>query len=227
MVKVLIVEDDKPTRDVLHDLLSLEGYRIDAVADGFEAIGLLDIYEYDLAILDWSLPGLSGVEICKKLRAMKRATPILMLTARDTIASKEVGFQSGADDYLTKPFDARELALRANALLRRTGAFDSNVYCVQDLVIDESARSVMRGDVKINLRRLEFDLLVFLVQHADRVLDTNTILRSVWKNPAEVTQNSVYTCITRLRTKLNVPGESLIETVHGVGYKLNSNLAKR
>ncbi|MBU6451073.1 MAG: response regulator transcription factor [Cyanobacteria bacterium REEB67] len=223
MAKVLVVEDDVALAKMISDWLSLEHHKTELIHDGAEAVHMLKVYDYDLIVLDWELPGIMGVDILKDFRGRGGLTPVLMLTGRGSIDDKEKGFDYGADDYLTKPFHAKELTARLRAILRRPEAFLGDVLRVGNLTLERANFRVMRGDEEIRLLPKEFALLEFLMRNQGRVFAPEALLNRVWVAESEATVDALTTCIKRLRKKIDVEGlPSSIRTVHGVGYKLEA-----
>lgn len=221
MAKILLVEDDQALAKLVRNWLSLEHHAVESVEDGEEALHRLKVSEYDLVILDWTLPKLAGVEVLKEHRRLGGQTPVLMLTGKDKISDKEEGFDAGADDYLTKPFHGKELTVRIKALLRRPPNLVQDVLRVGELVLQKENFSVRRGENEIRLLPKEFALLEFLMRHPNQVFSAEALLERVWVSESESTVEAVTTCIKRLRRKLESDGTpSPIATVHGVGYKL-------
>ena len=223
MAKVLVVEDDIALAKMISDWLSLEHHKTELIHDGTEAAHMLKVYDYDLIVLDWELPGLMGVDILKEFRGRGGLTPVLMLTGRSSIDDKEKGFDYGADDYLTKPFHAKELTARLRAILRRPEAFLGDILRVGDITLERANFCVKRGDEEIRLLPKEFALLEFLMRNQGRVFAPEALLNRVWVAESEATVDALTTCIKRLRKKIDVEGRSsIIRTVHGVGYKLEA-----
>lgn len=224
MAKILLVEDDQALAKLVRNWLSLEHHNVETVEDGEEALHRLKVSEYDLVILDWTLPKMAGVEVLKEHRRIGGQTPVLMLTGKDKISDKEEGFDAGADDYLTKPFHGKELTVRIKALLRRPPLLVEDVLRVGDLVLEKGNFSVRRAESEIRLLPKEFALLEFLMRHPNQVFSAEALLERVWVSESESTVEAVTTCIKRLRRKLEADGgTSPIATVHGVGYKLVSS----
>lgn len=222
MAKVLLVEDDPDFNEAIQRWLENELYTVESVMDGADADQRLKVYSYDLVVLDWELPGLSGLEVCKRYRAGGGKAPILMLTAKSAISEKEAGLDSGADDYLTKPFHMKELSARLRALLRRTGRFTETVLKARDIVLEPGLFSVTRDGQEIRLLPKEFALLEFFMRHPGEVFSADALLDRVWVSESDVTPDAVVTCIKRLRKKVDVESQSsIIRTIHGVGYKLD------
>jgi DNA-binding response OmpR family regulator len=221
MPKILYVEDDSDTAQAVIDLLTAKRFVIEHEIDGNAAWERLCLYQYDLLILDWILPGMTGIEILRRFRQRGGLTPALMLTGNSAIADKESGFSVGTDDYLTKPFDIRELALRVDALLSRPRERLEPVLRVGSISLDSNSFTVTRADEEIKLMPKEFALLQFFLRHPNVVFSADTILERVWHSDADVTTDTVVTTLKRLRKRIDVEGQtSVIQTVFGVGYKL-------
>jgi DNA-binding response OmpR family regulator len=221
MAKVLVVEDDPALQKQLEDFLRFEKYTVEAVGDGGEASHRLLISKYDLVILDWNLPGMSGPEVLKKLRGSGCSTPVLMLTGKSNIMDKTEGFDAGADDYLTKPFDLKEVGLRAKALLRRPQAMLTGTIDIGFVSLDPHAHKVFLDGEEIQMLPKEFALLEFFMRHPGQIFSQEALLESVWKSESESSIHTVYVHVRNLRKKLNRDGKpQIIKTVHNMGYKL-------
>lgn len=220
MSKILVVEDDLPLSESITEWLEAEGHDVQAVVDGAEAMEYLRSLPFDVIVLDWNLPSLSGIQILKMYRASGGNTPVLMLTGMSETRDKLQGFDSGADDYLTKPFDIEELIFRVKALLRRSRTYVGETLTIGQLQIDLRSRRATHNGVELNLKPLEFSLLEFFMRHPDQVITAEALINKVWPNDTEASVDSVYTCINRLRKKLNDDG--LIQNMRGVGYQLIS-----
>lgn len=222
MPKVLLVEDDSDLAQRIAKWLSLDRYSVEVVANGREALELLREFKYDLIVLDWHLPEMTGVEVCKYFRSRGGTTPILMLTGKSDISDKEHGFEAGADDYLTKPFEPRELSIRLRALARRPAELVDDQLTAGDIVLQSNLYKVSRRGQEIELLPLEFSLLEFFMKHPGRVFSTEALLERVWPVNSEASPEAVRTVIKTLRKKIDLDGEqSLIRTIHGVGYKFD------
>lgn len=219
MAKILLVEDDKNLAMLVKDGISFENHIVDIVHDGQEGMDVLRAVSYELIILDWDLPKVSGLEILQNLRAKGSHTPVLILTGKNQIIDKELGFQSGADDYLTKPFHIKELSARITALLRRPSLIAASDITVGDLKIDLTLHRVTRNGKEIQLARLEYAVLEFLARNKGQVFSNDVLLERVWPVDSERSPESVRTLIKKLRNKLDDGGPALIHNVHGVGYK--------
>lgn len=177
--------------------------------------------KYDVIILDILLPGMNGLEICRQYRKSRGMTPILMVTAKNTVEDKEAGLDAGADDYITKPFALKELAARVRALLRRGQSLPSNQLHIRDIIIDPVDYTVSKAGQQIHLMPQEFRLLEFLARHPNQVFSAEELLASVWESDTPAMLDTVRGHIKRIRRKLDTPGEqSIITNVYGVGYKL-------
>ena len=220
-VRVLVVEDDRPVRTSLEVALREEGYEVCACEDATGVQRVVDQFRPDLAILDVRLgTGPDGYSTARLLRT-RSDLPVIMLTAADTVAERLEGFSAGADDYIIKPFSIAELLARVEALLRRTGRLTSAVRQVADVIIDDSARTVLRAGETLDLTRTEFDLLTVLAKHPGQVLSKVQLLTQVWGFDAyDVNLVEVHT--SSLRRKLEAHGPRLIQTVRGVGYVLRT-----
>ncbi len=218
--KILVVEDDAQMSSLLRRSLAYEGYRVEVADSGEQAMAQIRPVGPDLVILDVMLPGITGLDVCRKLRTFSDM-PVLMLTARRAVSDKVAGFESGADDYLAKPFALEELTVRVKALLRRTGVHTGNCLSCADLVMDPASREVWRGDRRVELTAKEFDLLELFLHHPKQVLKRDLIFDRLWGYDFGGESNLIDVYVRYLRAKLNAQGEpDLIHTVRGVGYVL-------
>ena len=216
---ILIVDDDPRITDLLRRVLAYEGYSIASAASGSEALNRSLERPPDLVVLDIMLPGLDGLEVAQRLRAAGDNVPILMLTARDTVADRVKGLETGADDYLVKPFAPEELVARVKALLRRSQEERHEVLRFADVELDTGTRVAHRGAREIDLSPTEYELLALFLRRPRQVLTREIILDRVWGMDFEGSSNVMEVYIGYLRTKLEAKGESrLIHTVRGVGY---------
>ncbi|MDX6711948.1 MAG: hypothetical protein QOH96_2964 [Blastocatellia bacterium] len=195
-------------------------YAVDVAADGAEALYLAEINDYDLIILDVMLPVVDGFEVCRTLRERGKETPVLMLTARGTVEDRIEGLDSGADDYLTKPFSFRELLARMRALLRRSKVIHLDQYTVSDLVIDTRSQSVVRSGNPISLTTKEYALLEYLARNTGKVVGRAEIAQHVWDENYDPFSNVIEVHMNRLRRKIEINGPPLIQTRRGAGYLL-------
>lgn len=218
--RILIIEDEVKIADFLRRGLAYEGFKVEVTNDGETGLKAARDNAPDLVVLDVMLPGLDGLEIARRLRTGGE-TPILMLTAKDTVSDKVKGFESGADDYLVKPFAFEELLARVKALLRRNKAADQTTFRFSDLTLDTGTREVSRGGRKIGLTTKEFDLLHFFILHPRQVLSRELIYDRIWGYDFGGESNILEVYIRYLRSKLEAKNEPrLIQTVRGVGYAL-------
>ena len=225
-MRVLVVEDEVRTAGLLQRGLSEEGYSVDIAADGPDAVWRASEFSYDAVVLDVMLPGYDGIEVCRELRSRGRWAPVLMLTARDDLAARVRGLDSGADDYLAKPFSFDELFARLRALVRR-GAPErpARLHC-GGLRLDPATRQAWRGEVELELSPKEFALLELFLRHPGQVLTRTRILEHVWDYSYDGVSNLVDQYVGYLRRKVDRPfGTAQLETVRGVGYRLRAGPA--
>jgi heavy metal response regulator len=222
-MRILVVEDERRIAAFIKRGLEEEHYAVDVAYDGEEALDWVAMVDYDLIVLDVLLPKKDGVEVCRELRAQGNKVPILMLTARDAIEDRVQGLDSGADDYLVKPFAFQELLARIRALLRRSGEIKTPRLQVGDLVLDTLTHQATRGGQVIELTAREYALLEFLMRHPGQVLSRTQISEHVWNYDFFTTSNVVDVYIRYLRRKIDKGFEvKLLQTVRGVGYKIEA-----
>jgi two-component system response regulator MprA len=220
--RLLIADDDPDVRDSLRRALGRAGYSVATASNGADAIDVVVRSPVDLIVLDILMPAMDGLTVCRMLRGRGNATPVLALTARDSIDDRVSGLAAGADDYLVKPFALRELLARVAALLRRS-QLNRDVLGYADLTVDVSARRVARGDAVIDLTKIEFDLLELLLRNAEQVLSYDVIRDRVWGYGASPESNALQVFVSMLRRKLEEGGRSrLLHNVRGVGYVLRA-----
>lgn len=222
-VKILVVEDDAKTAQAIRRGLSAEGYDTVAARTGDEGWSHLNSTAFDLVVLDWMLPGRDGIEILKALRTRSTKPPVLLLTARDAVEDRVLGLDSGADDYLVKPFAFAELLARMRVLLRRTGPDAFLRRQVGDLVLDLQSRRAWRAEQKIDLTPREFDLLAYLMRYEGQVVTRQMLAQEVWREPNRATtlDNVIDVHLAHLRKKVDEDRRSkLVQTVRGVGFML-------
>jgi two-component system response regulator MprA len=220
-MKILVIDDDPAVRTSLERALRLEGYDVDTAPDGGSGLESLALSPPDAVVLDLGLPDIDGLDVCKRMRAAKDATPVLMLTARDAVNDRVQGLDAGADDYLVKPFALAELLARLRALLRRQGGESGEVLRFGDLELDLGTREAHRGDREFTLTRIEFDLLELFLRHPRQVLTRDLILERVWGYDFDSGTNSLAVYVGYLRRKTEEGDEKrYIHTVRGVGYVL-------
>ena len=224
MTRVLIVDDEPAVRAALDRALRLDGYDVELAADGHEALDRVAEVRHDAIVLDVAMPGLDGLQVCRRLRDAGDRTPVLMLTARDAVDDRVAGLDAGADDYLVKPFALKELKARLRALLRRAEspeAVDGSVLRFADLALDRGAWEASRGARKLELSRTEFQLLALFLEHPRQVLTRSQIFERVWGYDFGSSSNSLGVYMGYLRRKTEEGGEPrLLHTVRGVGYVL-------
>ncbi|MGB7890635.1 MAG: response regulator transcription factor [Microcoleus sp.] len=219
--RILLVEDDPKLAKFIESELSLEGYHVTIAPNGLDGLMMARDAQPDLLILDWMLPGISGLDICLRLRSTGVQVPIIMLTAKDEVPDRVTGLNAGADDYVTKPFSMEELLARVKARLRRTQANDPDNLQFEDLILNGLTREVYRGNQLIELTAKEFDLLEFMLQNSRQVITRERILEKVWGYDFMGESNIIEVYIRALRIKLEASNSKrLLHTVRGVGYVL-------
>lgn len=222
-MRVLLVEDDPGVQRFVVKGLREQSYAVDAVNSGKAALYHADINTYDVVILDVMIPGMDGFEVCRHLREAGHRLPVLMLTARDAVEDRISGLDHGADDYLTKPFEFRELLARLRALLRRSGDLRPAKLEVADLTVDTASQSAKRSGESITLTQKEYALLEFLARNAGRVVGRSEIAEHVWDESFDPFSNLIEVYINRLRRKVDFPNKTpLLHTRRGAGYMLGS-----
>ena len=223
MATILIVDDDQRLRRMLQRTLVYEGFDVEVAADGRTALNQVDACHPDLIVLDWMMPELDGIEVIRQLRANDDHTMVLMLTARDAIENRVQGLESGADDYLVKPFAPAELVARVHALLRRSETSQTKTLEFSDLTLDPTSRQARRAGRTIDLTPTEYSLLEFLLRHPRQVLEREQILTHVWGYDFAGEDNVLEVYVGYLRKKTEADGAPrLIQTVRGVGYVLRT-----
>lgn len=225
-MRLLVVEDDPSLGDVLVRALTEDGYAVDLSTRVDDARHQVETNEYDVVVLDVGLPDGSGLDLCAEFRADGNKVPVLMLTARDSLSDKVAGLDSGADDYLTKPFDYPELAARVRALLRRPPDAQSPTLEVGDIRLDPASHTVWRGAITVPLTAREFSLLEYMLRRPHQVLTRSELLEHVWDANYDGMSNVVDVHIAALRRKLALPeSPAPIETLRGVGYRLGGDVS--
>ena len=220
-MRILYVEDETEIAEVVQIALTRAGYSVTIAPEGREGLLLAQSESWDAILLDVMLPGMDGMEICRRLRAERNRTPILMLTARDSVTDQVQGLETGADDYLPKPFPLELLLAHLRALLRRESLNRSRILTISDLVIDMKAHTVMQNNSEIPLTPRQWTLLEFLLVHEGHTVTREMILARAWDAETTIASNSVEVYIKQLRDKLEASGAvRIIHTVHGVGYVL-------
>lgn len=220
-MRILVAEDEKHLNDIIVKTLSKNHYSVDGCYDGAEALAYLQMAEYDVVVLDIMMPRLSGLDVLKKLRASGNKTPVLLLTAMDSVQDRVTGLDAGADDYLVKPFAFDELLARIRVLLRRDSGQEDHCYRIANLTVDCQTRTVYRGNVAISLSSKEFSILEYLVRNQGIVLTRDKIEQHIWNYDYEGGSNVIDVYIRYLRKKIDdgfTP--KLIHTIRGTGYVL-------
>jgi DNA-binding response OmpR family regulator len=221
-MRILVIEDERKVAEFVARGLRAERYAVDVADSGDSGWAMVNTYKYDLIILDLMLPGMSGLELLRRVRARDTQTPILILTARDATASKVENFEAGADDYLTKPFAFAELQMRVKALLRRGPINQCSVVRIDDLELDRLSQQVRRGGKRLELTPKEYALLEYLATQPGRVFSRTMIVDHVWDQGFDGLTNIVDVYVRHLREKVDAPFPTkLIRTVRGVGYSLS------
>jgi len=220
-INILLVEDERKLARVIGRQLTRSNYKVDIVHDGQSAIDTILKEEYHIIVLDLNLPNKSGIEVLNEIRSKSYLTPVLIISARDTVKDRVIGLEIGADDYLTKPFDSSELLARIQAILRRSGTLRTAVLKAHDLSMDMVNRSVMRGDKKIDLTQTEFSLLEFFLRNKNTILTRRRIAEQVWGYKFETGTNIVDVYVSYLRDSIDKEFQKkLIETIRGEGFML-------
>jgi DNA-binding response OmpR family regulator len=221
MAKILIVDDDENLVEQVADHLTRNGFTVESATNGLDGLQLVEHFPFDVLVLDWRMPGLTGIELCKKYRDLGGKAGILMLTGKDSIDDKETGFNTGVDDYLTKPFDARELVVRIRALLRRGGAVKSDVLHAGNVSLNTRSRTVTVSGAALSLTPKEYALLELLMRSQDQAFTCEELRDHVWPSYGDVSLDTVRTLVHRLRQRLpNDADAPSIANVAGLGYKL-------
>lgn len=223
-MRILVIEDEQRLSNIIKKGLMEDGFAVDTAFDGEDGLYLAESETYDGIILDIMLPKLDGLEVCKNLRTKKVRTPILLLTAKTTVEDKVLGLDSGADDYMTKPFAFIELRSRIHALLRRSSNDASPQLTLSDISVDPLKHTVIRAGVKIALTPKEFSILELLMRHKDEVVTRTMITEHVWDYNFDGMSNIVDVFVASLRRKIDKKNTcKLIHTIHGVGYKISAS----
>lgn len=224
-MRILIVEDEIKLANAMKRALELQSYAVDVAYDGTLGLDLAIGEEFDLIILDSMLPGKDGLEICQELRSSGIKTPVLFLTAKGQVSDRVTGLDSGADDYMVKPFSFEELFARVRALIRRAGKVETPILCVGSVELDPAAHIVQRDGQEIDLSFKEFALLEYLMRHPNKVHSKEQLVAHVWDYDADILPSTVEVHIKNLRDKIDKPSsDSLIQTVRGLGYVVKSKV---
>jgi DNA-binding response OmpR family regulator len=228
MSKILLVEDNDDLRESLKIWIQKEGFNLEVCSDGESGLELMAMSEFDAIILDWQLPGISGIDLLRRYRMNGGNAPVIFLTGKNEVDDKITGLDGGADDYLTKPFKMQELTARLKALLRRNRDIVESVITFGDLQLDPGSRSLRRKDEELKLPPREFALLEFLMRHKAETFPANALLRHVWSSDSQATDQTVRTCVKRVRQVIDIPGQdSYIDNIHGHGYRMNFEVLKK
>lgn len=222
-MRLLIIEDEKKLAKAIKQGLSQEGFAVDTAGDGESGLADALAIDYDAFVIDWMLPELNGVEVIKQIRKEGIKKPILMLTAKDNVGDRVKGLDSGADDYLAKPFAFEELVARLRALLRRPATTKKPILSFADLQLDSAHHTLHRGSVEIELSAKEFALIEYLMNNPGKIISKSELIEHVWDFDADILDNTVEAFIASLRRKIEAPFTSspkLIETKRGIGYLL-------
>lgn len=223
MAKILLVEDDLKLADTIVLWFRSQKYVIEHTANGKQALELITFGSYEAIILDWDLPEIDGLSLCKILRDQRNRTPILMLTGKSEVDDKIEGLDEGVDDYLTKPFDLKELEARLRALLRRFAGQATDILSIADLKLDSQSRRVTKDGRPVVLTPREFSLLEFLLRNKNQIFSSDDLLHKLWHTDSDSSREAVRVCIGRLRQRLDDSeneDDSIIETVPKVGYRI-------
>lgn len=225
MARILIVEDDVKLAGVIEDWLLEDQHQVTTAVNGPKGLELARSQKFDILILDWNLPGLDGIDVCKQYRTTGGTAAVLMLTGRQEVQDKEAGLDAGADDYVTKPFHMREIGARVRALLRRSRTINESVIQIGKLTLDTVSCEVTRAGEAIKLMPKEFALLEFFMRQPGKVFSQDELLDNIWGKEQEVPPDTVRVHIAKLRNKIDEQGmDSIIKTIHRVGYKLEAPL---
>lgn len=225
MAKVLLIDDDKYLCGLIRDWLQAERYEVELIHEGIAASDLLKVATYDVIVLDWDLPGKKGIDILKDFRDRGGQTPVIMLTGKGSLNDKELGFNSGADDYVPKPVTVKELALRIKAILRRPAQIVNDVLRAGSVELDPNSHHLTKDGVPVHLQPRDFALLEFLMSHPNSVFNADVLLARVWQSDSEASPDALRTAIKRIRKKLDDSDDennSIIETLPRIGYKIRT-----
>lgn len=223
MAKILLVEDDRSLAQNIRSWLLEEHHTVEVVHDGIKALEFIKAFKFDLIILDWNMPELTGISVVQTMRQSADITPVMMLTARNELNDKEEGFSKGADDYLTKPFHQRELNARIKALLRRAAGQATDELKLANLTVDPFAHKAVVGNHQLSLLPKEFALLEFFLRNPNKVFSGQNLLDRIWPSDSEASPNTVRSYVYTLKKKLAKAGMELpVASVYGVGYKLEA-----
>lgn len=221
-MNILIVEDDTKIANYAKEGFEEENFSVDLAKSGEDGLRLIEKKSYDIIILDWMLPGIDGIDVCKKIREFGLTTPILMLTAKVYIEDKIFGLESGADDYVLKPFYFEEVLARVYALVRRASYKSNNIIKLDNLTLNTSSREVFRDKKKIDLTSKEYDILELLIRNRGQIVKIKTIVEDIWDNDSSITSNIINVYMHHLRRKIDDGyDEKLIKTIRKRGFKID------
>ncbi len=223
VAKILLVEDDIDLGERIVQWLKHDHHTVEMISDGRQASDYLAQLKYDLIVLDWGLPNKDGIDVLSDFRNSGGSTPVLLLTGKGAISEKERGLDAGADDYLTKPFDIKELSARIRALLRRVPQFTTDSIAIGPVELNVGAHTISVSGKEIQFAPREFAMLEFFMKRPGQVVSTETLLERVWSSESTASSETIYTCVRAVRKKLKEAGaDDFIRTVHGIGYKIEN-----
>jgi len=222
LARILLAEDDTLAAQLLKDVLEGERHTVDMVHDGNDALSMLGAYSFDILILDIAMPGLDGLSVLKEFRRNGGLNPVLILSGRGKSEDKALGLDLGADDYMSKPYDVRELSSRIRALLRRDPQLASEIIQCGNLKLDSKAGKLHRGLEEIKLLPKEYLLLEFLMRHQNQLFSAQDLLNKVWPSDSDATEIGVRTTVARIRKKLGEEESALLQSIYGLGYRFGT-----
>jgi DNA-binding response OmpR family regulator len=223
MAKILVADDDRQVGEMVADWLKNENHIVELAVDGVDADERMAVSTYDLFILDWDMPRMTGVDLCRKFRLKGGTTPIIMLTAKTSLDEKEQGLDAGADDYISKPFQLRELSARIRAIFRRPALIQAKVLKMRGLEFDTTTRQLHRKVERIELLGRELSILEFLMLHPNQVFSLEALQARIWPSDSEASPEAIRVHVFRIRSKIEIDGEpAIIKTVHRQGYMFDA-----
>jgi|AGTN01.1.fsa_nt_gi Response regulators consisting of a CheY-like receiver domain and a winged-helix DNA-binding domain len=228
VAKILLVDDDHQVAEILEQFMQREGHVFEVATTGEDGLQMMKVFEFDVILLDWSLPGISGLEVCQQYRRAGGSTYIIFLTGQNDIDSREGGLDAGGDDYITKPFEFRDLAARIRTVLRRPSSLLTTELSIDGLNLDPKSRTVTVEEKIVHLMPKESALLEYLMRHPNTNFDSQALLDAVWPSDSEASKETVRTWMRNLRNKLKTVGkESFVKTVLGSGYIVELNKTEK